>query len=142
MIYGQDGIPSEKAFYGFSISYALLLYVFEIYNIKPIILIELAGTLGGFLIAYLIPIAVHVKEIAKWNKKTSHVESSTDENIINSQNINQSETTDPMLAKISSATLFAEDQKESKLSPTIQYIFYGVVLAYGILLIVIQFSGV
>jgi len=142
MIYGQDGIPSEKAFYGFAICYSLLLYAFEIFNIKPIILIELAGTLGGFIIAYLIPIAVHVKEIAKWNKKSRHIESSTDENIVNSHNINQSETTEPMLAKISSATLFAEDQKESKLSPTVQYIFYGVVLAYGILLIAVQFSGV
>jgi hypothetical protein len=47
-----------------------------------------------------------------------------------------------MLAKISSATLFAEDQRESKLSPTVQYIFYGVVLAYGMLLIAVQFSGV
>lgn len=142
MIYGQDGIPSEKAFYGFSISYAALLYAFEIYNIKPILLIELAGTVGGFIIAYLIPISVHVKEIMKWNKKSNNTDSSTDENIITSHNVNQNETSEPMLAKISSATLFAEDQKESKSSPIIQYIFYGIVLLYGLFLIAVQFSGV
>jgi len=142
MIYGQDGIPSEKAFYGFSISYAALLYAFEIYNIKPILLIELAGTVGGFIIAYLIPISVHVKEIIRWNKKTDNTESSTDENIVTSHNVNQNETSEPMLAKISSATLFAEDQKENKSSPIVQYVFYSIVLLYGLFLIAVQFSGV
>jgi len=155
MVYGQNGIPPNWAFYTFSAAFTIVLYIFQIYNFKPMALIEIAGSVGGFIIAYLVPIALHVSSLSKFHKKQeqsspSGFESSV-EDAFAAQVVANRDGEQPFLGRdkkgstlsnISAATMFVEEEKQSKMPLIAKYIFYAVVLFYGTALAILQFVDV
>lgn len=113
-------------------------------------LIAFAGTIGGYICAYTVPITLHCYSISLLEKKRK-IE--TEEALVGSQ-IVASETVDinnndrkkeqylSNASNASAASIFLEEEKNSKLPLIGKYIFYGIILIYGTFLIGVQFSGI
>lgn len=65
MIWGEAGIPPKGAFWGFNALYIVTFLIVQMFNISPNTVMSLAGAFIGFVIIYLLPVAIHFKALAQ-----------------------------------------------------------------------------
>ena len=115
------------------------------FNFEPAALIAFAGTIGGYICAYTVPIILHTYSLSLLEKKklTESKVSGSEDNIIASTTVgNNNRQKEAFLSNASAASIFLEEEKNSKLPLIGKYIFYFIILLYGTFLIGLQFSGV
>lgn len=106
----------------------LLCVLFEVFNVKPGLLISLCGAVCGFLLVYVIPIAMHFKAVGQ-------PRSNSQQNLLIEEVEENSESATSVVNKGLNGkqeTVVTGDTNFSKPEITLkQKVFYGVLLVYG-----------
>ena len=118
MIYGEHGVPPSYSYIIFNILFILSLLITQMFNISPNKVMTYAGAFIGFIITYLLPVATHVKTIRTRQKRERERYG--------------------LLDKEGAETIADFIQAKPKIYYAWEYILYGVIMAIGTAIFVLQ----